>query len=378
MACLSYLIVSTSTTSKSRRAHHSGDSFSKQEPSLRIALIVASIASALVAILIILGLYLHNRQKQGLQHATGISIAERFACLRSITSPPAGEAPEDQPSATLATRSESRRVNTVLKPPPTFITYPPPMRAIPQRVGELRIHSQPGRSRHYYQTQTGAEKHPASVLLSDNSRPPFKQSRLSGTQRGSDPTMHLTTKNGTSPSSLSELPATETREGKSSCPTSRCGNRVTTLSGPSRGSSRRTTPSSCAEYLPRISKSIPSPSLDIPDDFGLEDLTNSSPRSGHGQSIRRMHTRSCSSSVIILPGRGASNSTSSNGTPLRATASVLSRWRKVRDLGPDLAVSRRNDVFDLLQTISDLTTDDVLDDEGRGSEGHSGRGTSIV
>ncbi|EEP76015.1 predicted protein [Uncinocarpus reesii 1704] len=126
---------------------------------------------------------------------------------------------------------------------------------------------------------------------------------------------------------------------------------------PSRSLSMESNKSSLSERFHRISRSIPSPSLDLPDEFRLEiPMSNTLPRRDNGKSPKPTHTRSCSSSVIVLPGRSASNSLSSR-TPLHATASVLSRWRRVRDAGPDLT-NRRSDLFDLLQSISDLAVDE--------------------
>lgn len=79
----------------------------------------------------------------------------------------------------------------------------------------------------------------------------------------------------------------------------------------------------------RIDNSIPSPSLYFPTNFGFEALMF--PHIGRDSSKVSRSRTTKSSSVIVLPGRSNTSSVSS-GTVLHATASIISRWRRTRDV----------------------------------------------
>ncbi|KAI2002829.1 hypothetical protein LOZ39_006534 [Ophidiomyces ophidiicola] len=114
------------------------------------------------------------------------------------------------------------------------------------------------------------------------------------------------------------------------------------------------------EDLDRIGTPSPSPSLDPLQEFASE---HSEPSSRPTKQVsRHAHTRSCSSTVIVLPGRSPRASISSL-PPLHATASVISSWRKTRDPEAGIAAYQREDVSSLFQFIANLNVDDEVYDE---------------
>lgn len=311
------------------------------------ALVAIGLAGVLVMIMIGLALYIYRRRTRAFQSAPNLPTSETLVDLENSTPRPVSECSEPQSLAILVTRNGSTKVDAGREMKITTSSSDP---ALSHPAAESPIYSQP--KPRLGQIQASPNRLPASGLLQDSSKQPLGDCRIPEMQQRSTSPARLETENAASSTFSSETSAKTTQE---ILPYSKIhrGSLVTQSTDPTRHFSARTSLSSRHKYLLQISKSIPSPSLDMPEDFGLKCSPYPLSSCASERSTRLAHARSRSSGVVVLPGRSVSNSTSSNKTPLRATASVLSRWRKTRDLESDLS-SPSNDLFDVLQTVSDL------------------------
>ncbi|KAM5475656.1 hypothetical protein MauCBS54593_001348 [Microsporum audouinii] len=107
-------------------------------------------------------------------------------------------------------------------------------------------------------------------------------------------------------------------------------NHLSLSTGPTRTVLAHTYPDNSHHLM---DNAIPSPSLYFSASIDIESLMFP-PEVDKPESCLLSRSRTKSSSVIILPGSSPDSKTNTSGSskPLRATPSIISRWRKVRDM----------------------------------------------
>ncbi|WEW57902.1 hypothetical protein PRK78_003369 [Emydomyces testavorans] len=368
-----FSIIARPSSSETSQVQSTADAPPKQEASFQLVSVIAGIVGTLMTAFTILALYIYLRRKRGRQHATKRISAEST----STTVAPSRQSYGLRSTSSLPSWNKLKNEKIVSLTRSPCVTIPPPVLALPLcGLDEPPIRFQPASFQRYHR-KSEAYAVPASTALSRQVGQ-LREQDLFCTRNIQDITGNFTgplsEENGTSGSSLCQSPVTKVALPNFPSPISPCGVSITTRTGSSRDSSIEMHRLSHFECMHRISRSIPSPSLEIPDEFRFGVPVSNTPCRVYENSCKRNRTRSCSSSVIVLPGRSANNSISSKA-PLRATASIISRWRKVRDAEVEWAES---DLFDLLQSISDLAVDDDVYGEGNIIKGWGGYKTPPV